>query len=141
MGGVRTPAGTLPRLPVRQPVRAAAISAVRQIIQMGVNVSEPVPSSAPTRVSAIYINPQDQHPAFEVVDALDALGDQLGAFRAVAQLADSDRNGGEGLPQLRRGDLAKLITTLNGDLVNHVEKVRGVALNMVPGVPQGSNPV
>ena len=141
MGGVRTPAGTLSRLPVRQPVRAAAISAVRHRVQMGVNVSQPDPVSGPTKVSAIYINTEDQHPAFEVVDAIDALGDQLGAYRAVAQLADSDRNSGEGLPQLQRGDLAKLITALNSGLEIHVDRARGMALNMVPGLAQGANPV
>ncbi|QDL53130.1 hypothetical protein [Rhodoferax aquaticus] len=97
--------------------------------------------SGPTKVSAIYINQNQQHPAFDVVDAVDALSDQLGAFRAVAQLADSDRNGGEGLPQLQRGDLAKLIMVLNSDLEAHVNKVRGAALNMASGAAQQANPV
>lgn len=104
-------------------------------------MSQPEQSSEPTKVSAIYTNPETQHPAFEVVDAIDALDDQLGAFRAVAQLADSDRNSEEGLPQLRRGDLAKLITTLNTNLELHVHNAMGMALNMVPGVSQQANPV
>lgn len=109
---------------------------------MGVNLSQQQPETSPvTKVPALYMNPEDQHPAFEVVDAIDALDDQLGAFRAVAQLADSDRNSAEGLPQLRRGDLARLITTLNTDLVIRVEKARGMAMNMVPGAAQGANPV
>lgn len=99
------------------------------------------PASGPTKVSAIYINQENQHPAFEVVDAIDALGEQLGAFRAVAQLADSDRNSGEGLPQLQRGDLARLITVLNSDLEVQVHKARGMALSMIPCAAQQANPV
>lgn len=104
-------------------------------------MSQPDPMSGQTKVSALYLSPDCQHPALEVVDAIDNLHGQLGAFRAVAQLADSDRNSGEGLPQLRRGDLARLITALNSDLENQVDKVRCAALSMVPGTAQAANPV
>ena len=98
-------------------------------------------TGAGQRVPALYMSSECQHPAFEVVDALDNLQGRLGAFRAVAQLADSERHADDGLPQVRRGDLAQLILVLSSDLELHVSQVRGIALEMVRGSAQGANPV
>lgn len=108
---------------------------------MGVFVSQSNQSPGPTVVSAIHINNKQQNPAFNVVDAVDDLHGQLGALRAVAQLADSDRHGDEGLPQLRRSDLARLICVLNTDLMIRCDNLRAEALRIVASPTQGANPV
>ena len=98
-------------------------------------------SHVPASIPAVYMDTKSQHQAFGVVDAVDDLHDQLSALRAVAQLAESENHSADGLPQLRRGDLAKLLSVIGSDLETHCHRVRGMAMNMVPGSPQGANPV
>lgn len=100
------------------------------------------PNQSPTGASAIHtLNQEALARAFSVVDAVDDLQGQLGAYRAVAQLADSDRHGAEGLPQLRRADLAQLFEVLNSNLETHCIRVRTEAMSLVDNPPSGANPV
>lgn len=142
MGGVQTPAGNAPRLPVRQPVRAAAFWATRRFFETkGVFLNQHQ-YSVPPVVAAIIVRTEQQHRAFCVVDAVDDLDSQLGAYRAVEQLAANDRLiGDEGLPQLRRSDLAQLLSVLNANLQDYSAKAREAALFSAVGGSSGANPV
>jgi hypothetical protein len=105
-------------------------------------VNQQSQQSRPAIVSAIYVSTDQQHRAFQVVDAVDELDGQLGAFRAVAQLAQVEHlTTDEGLPQLRRSDLAKLLSVLNTDLSVHCAKVRDAAMFSAVGSSQVANPV
>lgn len=93
-------------------------------------------------VSAIVVRTDQQHRAFQVVDAVDELDCQLGAFRAVEQLAANDRLiGYEGLAQLRRSDLAQLLAVLNANLQDYSAKARAAALFSAVGNASTTNPV
>jgi hypothetical protein len=93
-------------------------------------------------VAAIIVRTEQQHRAFQVVDAVDDLDCQLGAYRAVEQLAANERlTGDEGLSQLRRSDLAKLLSVLNANLQDYSKKAREAALFSAVGSASGTNPV
>lgn len=99
-------------------------------------------NSVPPVVAAIIVRTEQQHRAFRVVDAVDDLDSQLGAYRAVEQLAANDRLiGDEGLTQLRRSDLAKLLSVLNANLQDYSAKAREAALFSAAGGSSGANPV
>ena len=85
---------------------------------------------------------EQQRRAFQVVDAVDNLESQLGAYRAVEQLAGNEKlTCDEGLPQLRRSDLAKLLSVLNDNLQDYSIKAREAALFSAVGHANGVNPV
>lgn len=93
-------------------------------------------------VAAIHVRTDQQHRAFQVVDAVDNLDSQLGAYRAVEQLAANEQMiGDEGLPQLRRSDLAKLLSVLNANLEDYSAKAREAALFSAVGGVSSPNPV
>lgn len=99
-------------------------------------------NSVPPVVAAIIVRTEQQQRAFCVVDAVDDLDSQLGAYRAVEQLAANDRLiGDEGLTQLRRSDLAKLLSVLNANLQDYSAKAREAALFSAVGGSSGANPV
>ncbi|MDR3370708.1 hypothetical protein [Rhodoferax sp.] len=96
----------------------------------------------PPVVAAILVQTDQQRRAFKVVDAVDDLDSQLGAYRAVEQLAMSEKaQGDEGLPQLRRSDLAQLLSVLNTNLSDYCAKARQAALFSAQGSGNGPNPV
>lgn len=96
----------------------------------------------PPAVAAIHVRTDQQHRAFQVVDAVDDLDSQLGAYRAVEQLAANEQLvGTDGLPQLRRSDLAKLLSVLNDNLADYSAKARQAALFSAVGGASSSNPV
>lgn len=98
--------------------------------------------AAPPVVAAIHVRTDQQHRAFQVVDAVDNLDSQLGAYRAVEQLAANESAIGDGgLPQLRRSDLAKLLSVLNANLQDYSVKAREAALFSAIGTANGTNPV
>ena len=93
-------------------------------------------------VAAILVQTSQQQRAFQVVDAVDALDSQLGAYRAVEQLAMCEKaTGDEGLPQVRRSDLAQLLSVLNTNLSDYCEKARQAALFSALGSDNGPNAV
>lgn len=93
-------------------------------------------------VAAITVRTDQQRRAFRVVDAVDELDCQLGAYRAVAQLAANEQlSGDEGLLQLRRSDLAQLLSVLNANLAAYSAKAREAALFSAVGGSGGANPV
>lgn len=93
-------------------------------------------------VGAITVRTDQQRRAFRVLDAVDELDCQLGAYRAMEQLAMNEKlTGDEGLPQLRRGDLAKLLSVLNANLADYSAKAREAALLSAVGGASGANPV
>lgn len=93
-------------------------------------------------VAAITVRTDQQRRAFRVVDAVDDLDCQLGAYRAVEQLAMNDSlTGDECLPQLRRSDLAQLLSVLNANLADYSAKAREAALSSAVGGSNGANPV
>jgi hypothetical protein len=107
------------------PVRAAALRVDLKRWELFLNLHPNVP---PT-VAAILVQTDQQRRAFQVVDAVDDLDSQLGAYRAVEQLVMSDKaTGDDGMPQLRRSDLAKLLSVLNNNLADYSAKAREAAL-------------
>ena len=81
-------------------------------------------------VQAIYVHTDAQRSAFAVVDAIDELQAQLGAYRALERLTANNKTGGqEGLEQVQRADLALLLGVLNNNLAAHCEKAREAAVS------------
>lgn len=98
--------------------------------------------SGPAVVPAIYINTEQQRRAFQVLDAVDELDCRLGAYRAVAQLAQVEHmTADESLPQLRRGDFAALLNVLNSDISIQSAKLRTAAMFSASGSPSGAEAV
>lgn len=65
-----------------------------------------------------------------VVDTIDELQRQLGAYRALEHLLANNKLGGqEGLEQVQRADLALLLSVLNNNLALHCEKAREAAVS------------
>ena len=92
------------------------------------------PNALPV-VAAIFVQTDQQRRAFRALDAMDVLDSQLGAYRAIEQLAMSDKaTDDEGMPQLRRSDLAQLLTVLNDNLSDYCAKAREAALISAKGV-------
>lgn len=95
-------------------------------------------ASLPTEhlvVKAIYVQTDTQRSAYAVVDALDALEHQLGAYRALQQLAFiNGADTPESLEQLQRGDLAVLLAVLNANTEAACARVREAAVSSAKGV-------
>ncbi len=90
------------------------------------------PSIEPPPVRAIYAQTDAQRRAYAVVDALDELEHQLGAYRAVQQLAAiNGADTPERLEQLQRSDLAVLLAVLNANLEGCVARARDAAVSSV----------
>lgn len=78
---------------------------------------------------AIRVRTDAQRSAYAVVDAIDELQHQLGAYRALEQLASNNVAGSpESLEQLQRSDLAVLLGVLNANTENHLAGVREAAV-------------
>ena len=78
---------------------------------------------------AIRVRTDAQRSAYAVVDAIDELQHQLGAYRALEQLASNNVAGSpESLEQLQRSDLAVLLGVLNANTENHLAWVREAAV-------------
>lgn len=91
----------------------------------------------PPAVKAIYVQTDAQRSAYAVVDAIDELQHQLGAYRALAQLASNNlADSPEGLEQLRRGDLAVLLAVLNANMEASCARVREAAVSSASGQQQ-----
>lgn len=96
----------------------------------------------PPVIAAIHVRTDQQRRAFQVVDAVDNLDTQLGAYRAIEQLvANEPLIGDEDLIQLRRSDLAKLLSVLNANLADYSAKAREAALFAAVGSASSPNPV
>lgn len=92
----------------------------------------PVPDDPPFK--AIYVTTDAQRRAFAVVDAIDELQTQLGAYRAVEQLTKNDKlDREESLAPLQRSDLAMLLGVLNANLEAHCAKAREAAVIAAKG--------
>lgn len=92
-------------------------------------------SKEPARVPAIHVTTDTQRRAYAVVDAVDNLDTQLGALRAVECLAINEKIGSEEyLPQLRRSDLAVLLSVLTSNLETHCAHAREAAVISAKGV-------
>lgn len=77
----------------------------------------------------VRVRTDAQRSAYAVVDAIDALEHQLGAYRALEQLASNNVAGSpESLEQLQRSDLAVLLGVLNANTENHLAWVREAAV-------------
>ena len=92
------------------------------------------PPIEPPPVRAINVQTDARRSAYAVVDALDELEHQLGAYRALAaltavNLADTP----ERLEQLQRGDLAVLLAVLNANLESCVARARDAAVSSAKG--------
>ncbi|MBK1683402.1 hypothetical protein [Rhodoferax fermentans] len=86
-------------------------------------------------VQAIYPSTRQQRAAYSVVDAVDDLDAQLGALRAVECLAINEKVGSEEyLPQLKREDLAMLLSVLTSNLQTHCATAREAAVASAKGV-------
>ena len=83
---------------------------------------------------AIRVRTDAQRSAYAVVDALDELDRQLGAYRALAALATVNlADSPESLAQLQRSDLAVLLGVLNANLEAHCARVREAAVSSARG--------
>ena len=92
------------------------------------------PPIEPPPVRAIYVQTDVQRRAYAVVDALDELEHQLGAYRALAALTkNQQRVSAESLEELQRGDLAVLLGVLNANLESCVARARDAAVSSVKG--------
>ena len=89
---------------------------------------QPPPTMA--EAAAAYLSGNRTPSPHRVVDAIDGLHDQLGAYRALAHLIANNRTGGqEGLEQVQRADLATLLSVLNNNLAAHCAKARAAAIS------------
>jgi hypothetical protein len=89
----------------------------------------------PKAVQAIYVNTDAQRAAYRVVDAVDDIDSHLGALRAVECLVVNEKIGSEEyLPQLRRSDLAMLLSVLTSNLETHCAFAREAAVISAKGV-------
>lgn len=85
-------------------------------------------------VMAVRVGSHAQRSAYAVIDAIDELQRQLGAYRALADLASVNlAETPEGLEQLQRSDLAVLLGVLNANTENHLERVREAAVSAAKG--------
>ena len=85
-------------------------------------------------VQALYPTSDAQRSAYAVVDAVDELQHQLGAYRALAALAGSDKRiNPESLEQLQRSDLAVLLAVLNANMEAACARVREAAVSSAGG--------
>ena len=85
-------------------------------------------------VKAVYVSTDVQRRAYQVVDAVDELQRQLGAYRALAQLTGNNLAGSpESLAQLQRGDLAVLLAVLNANTEAACARVREAAVTAAKG--------
>lgn len=92
------------------------------------------PPIEPPPVRAIYVQTDVQRRAYAVVDALDELEHQLGAYRALQQIAAiNGADTAESLEQLQRGDLAVLLGVLNANTETHLARAREAAVSSVKG--------
>jgi hypothetical protein len=92
-----------------------------------------LPSDPPV-VLAVRVHTEAQRSAYRVVDALDELQHQLGAYRALAQLTMNNLAGStESLEQLQRADLAVLLGVINANTEAHVARVREAAVHATKG--------
>lgn len=99
------------------------------------------PPIVPPAVKAIYVQTDAQRNAYAVVDAIDELQHQLGAYRALAQLASNNlADSPERLEQLQRGDLAVLLTVLNANTEAACARVRVAAVSSASGQQQSPGP-
>jgi hypothetical protein len=81
-------------------------------------------------VMAVRVCTDAQRSAYAVVDAVDELDRQLGAYRALQQLATVNLAGSnESLDQLQRSDLAVLLAVLNANTETHLARVREAAVS------------
>lgn len=86
-------------------------------------------------VKAIHVTTDTQRRAYAVVDAVDNLDTQLSALRAVECLAINEQLGSEEyLPQLKRSDLAVLLSVLTTNLETHAARAREAAVKSAKGV-------
>ncbi len=85
-------------------------------------------------VQAIYVTTAAQRSAYAVVDAIDELQHQLGAYRALQALAMNNlADSPESLEQLRRVDLAVLLGVLNANLEAVCARAREAAVSSAKG--------
>lgn len=88
-----------------------------------------------TVVQAIHVKSSEQINAYRVVDAVDDIDSHLGALRAVECLVINEKIGSEEyLPQLKRGDLAMLLSVLTSNLETHCAFAREAAVISAKGV-------
>ena len=92
------------------------------------------PSIDQPAVQAIYVQTDAQRRAYAVVDALDELEHQLGAYRALAALTkNQQRVSAESLEELQRSDLAVLLAVLNANTEAACARVREAAVSSASG--------
>ena len=85
-------------------------------------------------VQALYPATEAARSAYAVVDAIDDLQRQLGAYRALAQLtAINGADSPERLEQLQRGDLAVLLAVLNANTEAVCARAREAAVSSAKG--------
>ena len=90
--------------------------------------------SDPPVVLAVRVYTEQQRSAYAVVDALDALEHQMGAYRALQQLtAINSASGAESLEQVRRSDLAMLLGVVNASLEAGLARAREAAVSSAKG--------
>lgn len=89
---------------------------------------QPPPTMA--KAAAAYLSGNRTPSTHAVVDAIDELQHQLGAYRALEHLIANNRTDGhEGLEQVQRADLAMLLGVLNNNLAAHCAKARAAAVS------------
>ena len=90
------------------------------------------PNMSEADAVAAYLSGDRTPSTHAVVDAIDELQHQLGAYRALAHLVANNRTGGqEGLDPVQRSDLATLLGVLNNNLAAHCAKAREAAVSFV----------
>lgn len=86
-------------------------------------------------VQAVYVRTEAQDLAYKAADAVGSIQVQLGALRAVESLARNELAASEEyLPQLKRDDLAVLLSVLTSNLDAHCTLARAAALACAKGV-------
>lgn len=137
MGGAQAPAGNAQRLPVSHPVRVAATlcegAPFYQPEATPEFMNKATPLDQPT-VQAIHVTTEAQRRAFRVVDAIDDLHSQLGAYRSIEQLMARERRGSdESVAPLWRRDLVALLSVLNTNFEAHCVKALEAAVLSAKG--------
>lgn len=99
-------------------------------------MQSPITENQPV-VTAVRVHTAAQRSAYAVVDALDVLHHQLGAYRALEQLTSNALTAGqESLAQLQRADFAVLLSVLNESMEKHCAKAREAAVSSAKGSQQ-----
>jgi hypothetical protein len=119
------------------PVRTAAQCGSCAVVVYLAQLEQQRMKKQPKAVQAIYdtLSTEQQRRAFAVVDAVDHLDSQLGALRAVECLVINEKLVSEEyMPQLKRGDLAMLLSVLTSNLETHCAYAREAAVICAKGV-------